>query len=520
MFHEEFYPTPPSLAAKLVSGIKGKNLSILDPSAGSGNLLDAVLTNLKNYTPKLYAIEPVPELQTILQGKKHRLIGTDFLTYKGDYLFDYIIMNPPFSDGDKHLLRAWDIMSNGEIRCILPKAMLENTYSASRKLLLDIISQHGSVEDVGSPFRDAERKTPVECVIVKLTKIDKSRKIKFEFENDTTPEININEEVFTNQVMRNDLVGNMILQFDNAKDAFVDFIKAFQKLKFYGTGLADTARIALNSIAMANHSSLYIHENVSANGAYNEFIDEVKGSMWRSMLGKTNVDKYMTVEVRKNFQEFTKQQGFMEFTHENVNSLVSMIFENRHNIMKAAIEHVFDVFTKYYEDNRCHIEGWKTNSAWKVNRTVILPYYVEMGYGLNFSPNHRKYDEYADIERVMCYISGISYDELTKPVPKDYQYNTGEHEKEYKYISLSTAIKRTRYGDNGWQRSHFFEFRCFKKQTIHIRFRDEWLWNEFNRMACDARNWLPPAEKKKWEEEKRQRANVQPNTLQLTNFNK
>lgn len=502
MFHEEFYPTPPSLVAKLLAGIDIDGCNILDPSAGSGNILDGVTNRIFRHSaqPKIYAIEIVPELQAILRQKKYRLIGDNFLNYSGDYLFDYILMNPPFSDGDKHLLHAWDVLKAGEIRCILPKTMIDKQFSSSRKLLANIIEQHGSIQDVGAPFRDAERRTPVECVIVTLKKQKSDHKLHLDFTVGEKPNnIQLDENTFQNAIATNDVVGNMIIQFDKAKESYIEFIQAFKKLEFYGAGLAEAERIALNTIATANHNTLRANDRITVNGAYNEFIDRMKSVIWSNVLDKTNVKKYMTSQVKQNFHEFAKEQGYMEFTKENVSNLVTMIFENRSNIMDQAIEQVFDIFTKYHSENRLHVEGWKTNSAWKVNRTVILPYFVCPGYNGNFNTEHRRWQEYEDIERVMCYISGTPYEHLTKPVDKQYEYRTPEYEKQYEALSLRNAIQRTKYGDSGWQESHFFMFRCFKKQTIHIKFKDEWLWKEFNMRACAHKNWLPASERKQWE---------------------
>ena len=57
----------------------------------------------------LYAIEKNLELQQIIRGKGYSLIYDDFLDYNSDYYFDYIIMNPPFDNGAKHLLKAWEL---------------------------------------------------------------------------------------------------------------------------------------------------------------------------------------------------------------------------------------------------------------------------------------------------------------------------------------------------------------------------------------------------------------------------
>jgi hypothetical protein len=44
----------------------------------------------------------------------------------------------------------------------------------------------------------------------------------------------------------------------------------------------------------------------------------------------------------------------------------------------------------------------------------------------------------------------------------------------------------------GWSESTFFEMKYYKKGTLHLKFKDEALWNDFNLAAARGRNWLPP----------------------------
>jgi hypothetical protein len=41
-----------------------------------------------------------------------------------------------------------------------------------------------------------------------------------------------------------------------------------------------------------------------------------------------------------------------------------------------------------------------------------------------------------------------------------------------------------------WYDSTFFEFKCFKKGTIHLKWKSESLWSRFNQAAAKAKNWL------------------------------
>jgi hypothetical protein len=89
-----------------------------------------------NNIPIPYCIEKDKQLQEMLIGKKYQVIDNDFLAYEPDMIFDYIIMNPPFSNGEKHFLKAWGIARNTEIVCLLNAENINNPYSESRKLII------------------------------------------------------------------------------------------------------------------------------------------------------------------------------------------------------------------------------------------------------------------------------------------------------------------------------------------------------------------------------------------------
>jgi hypothetical protein len=124
-----------------------------------------------------------------------------------------------------------------------------------------------------------------------------------------------------------------------------------------------------------------------------------------------------------------------------------------------------------------HIEGWKTNDKWKVNRKVILPNFLDVSINGYFRRNFSRWSEYSDIDKAMAYIMGKNLDDI---------------------ITLEEAIDTVRYGDHSVQESEFFKFRCYKKGTLHIEFKDKYLWQEFNMRACSGKNWLPESDKQEW----------------------
>lgn len=476
MNNSDFYPTPDSIIYKMlnpylkdISKRHGRNYTfknisnVLEPSAGNGNIVDWISNNVNlDKKDKIYTIESDSDLQYVLRGKGYRLIDSDFINYSGDYKFDLIIMNPPFSNGDEHLLKAWDIIKNGDIVCLLNYETINNPYSKQRKLLKQIIDDYGEYEYLGNVFSNAERQTNVEVALVRLYKKQEKEDFQFDFEKNEQ-QYDLNEETVKDTLAFNDITGNMLRQYEKTKEAYVDYIKAREKLKFYSQGLIDDKR-SVEGLASESYSGAR-----DLNHAYNNFLDDFKFYAWKNILEKLNIEKYLTQKEFDRFQEFAKEQGSVDLTKENIAQLIQFLMYNRETIMENAIVEVFDIFTKYYKENRIHIEGWKTNDFYKVNKKIILPNYIRMGFTNHFDTNIHYIRQFEDIDKVMSYITGKNYNDIYK---------------------LSHAVRDYEIGSNNKLETEFFKIRCFKKGTIHLYFKNDWLWAEFNQRATKGKNWL------------------------------
>jgi len=500
MFSNTFYPTPKEVIEKMLAPFTtehhGKTyyrltgLSILEPSAGKGNILDFIEDVTTDHKTKLYACEIDPELKYILQDKGYRVLAEDFLNYSGDYFFDLVIMNPPFNNASKHILKAWDVLSSGDIVALCNSETIKNPFNKERQQLKKLIESFGSVEHIGQVFLSdkAERKSPVECSIVRLKKVAQKSPFDFDFSklNAEHGEEELDENTLKNQVARRNVIHNMETQYKKMKSLFVEYMKIRQALKFYSKGILTEYSYP---IQMANEA---IEKTDSRAQAYNLFNDDLKQEIWKTVLSKTKVEKYMTTKVRENFDSFTKSQGYMDFNQENVDALVEMIFSNRHTIMEQAIIDVFDIMTKYYKENRCHVEGWKTNDKWKVNRKVILPHAIKFGeydtqshyreYGSSFKTSYHRDKDLPDIDKALCYLTGTLYESCV-PI-------SSALDERFKFIG---SVRPGNSFDNTVE-STFFNIKFFKKGTIHIEFKDRLVWELFNLTACSGKKWLPESE--------------------------
>lgn len=94
---EGFIPTPEPVVEQMLrlADIRD-NARVLEPSAGWGNIADAVRQRHPDIT--VDCIELVSSLRRILELKGHNLVSHDALSYTTADLYDTILMNPPFEN--------------------------------------------------------------------------------------------------------------------------------------------------------------------------------------------------------------------------------------------------------------------------------------------------------------------------------------------------------------------------------------------------------------------------------------
>ena len=472
----DFYPTPKEVIEKMVEPYV-QNISretyILEPSAGNGNIVD-YLSNLRCYKwdyikPNIHCIEKDLNMQSILRDKGYKLVGSDFLTHDNSQAYDLIIMNPPFSSGEHHLLKAWSVLDDGDICCLLNAETIRNPYTKVRETLINIISTYGSVEYLGNCFSDAERRTDVDVALVRLHKEETESKFKIDFDlkfNREDIEFNEDDLNQTTSVAVNDKLGAYIRAYNKSKEAFLSFAKSYEVLKQY------TETYAGQYFYFDSTIKEVMKEN-SIKGRYNEFDATMRSIAWRKIISIMGLDKFMTRKIASNFDDFIREQSNVSLTKENIFILLNMLATNSSDIMKQCCVDVFDELTKYYKENRMVVEGWKTNSSWKVNRKVVLPNVLREvnKWDRKYRSNYNSL--ICDIDKVLCYLSGRDYSRLVG-----------------NYLDLSTCIDNVSVGDSSKQSSGFFEFRCYKKGTLHLYFKDEKLWDIFNQVACENKNWI------------------------------
>ncbi len=107
-----YFPTPEPVVERLLrlaNILPGER--VLEPSAGNGNIADAI--RAQHPEADLEVIEISPDLREILELKGHNLVAYDFTNHAGEY--DTVVMNPPFENGQDidHVRRAFYLLKPG-----------------------------------------------------------------------------------------------------------------------------------------------------------------------------------------------------------------------------------------------------------------------------------------------------------------------------------------------------------------------------------------------------------------------
>ena len=478
MFGEEFFPTPSWIGHKMIDPllprIRGKRSqregalrSVLDPNGGDGALLDIIENEFKeSYArPRMSACEISPELAAVLQSKKYDLVGHDFLEFQPDFRIDCIVMNPPFSEGPAHILHAWEILEpRGELVSLVMATNVTRPHTKEMELLASFIEQFGSFEDLGPAFAHARRPTEVPIGLIRMSKPgDGAARFSFHFEAEQEEVADrqcLLEEAEGRELAHPDRIGAIVNQYKKTIDSFGDILKARNKVFFYGGRFC-----AVNPWETALKC---IEGQGSIEDAFEDFADKIRLGFWTQAMRDMGMEKYMTVELKKKLHEFVEQQGHMAFNKANITRMYETILFNRRGIMQQAVEAVFDLFTKFYKENRSHTEGWDSNLAWKVSRKVVLPWMIEARIGGGLRPRYGAPEKMQDIDKVMCYLSGKKIEEI---------------------VRIDTAIDNLPR-DAKTTKSTFFKLTAHKKGTLHLEFLDEALWNRVNIEACQGKGWI------------------------------
>lgn len=493
--NKDFYPTPDDVICKMLENIDTSLYSsILEPSAGKGNIIKALIN--KGYKGNIDFIEPVEEFCSIVKNikicdervKSHynqynyetkskypKYAGSNFLSFDTFKRYSLIIMNPPFSDGDKHLLKAIELIQNGgRVICLLNSETLNNPYSNTRKDLLNQLQKYNAeITDLGQAFRYADRKTDVNVSMIDITIPYKEEKT-YIFEG-LKKEQEDYENIFTSN--NTDIVISEPIQ--NLVEHYKSEILAGKRLFIeYGA-----IHKYLNTDEDENTGNrLYL--SVSN---FNEYIEMTRYKYWKKLLNQSSFTENMTGGMLKDFQTNLNNTRYIEFNYENIYQVAINSIKNAEKTIKQELVELFDKITYQSsynkEDNtKIHLyNGWKTNKAYKVDKKFILRVFYRSNYFMD-SLEHKGHE-----------ISRLIYDIEKAFAWLDYNIKKGVNFN-YIYGTIEDSIKQ---GNLRNIETNYFYVTLYKKGTVHFTAKDEKILKRFNLLCAQEKNWLPPSYAKK-----------------------
>lgn len=472
MFDPEFFPTPRPLIEQMLTKVSSDAKYFLDPSAGKGDIADVLKARDRWGSRQVDCIEIHPELIATLQGKGHTVVGTDWLTYSGVSYYDVILMNPPYSNGDEHLLKAWEFLYAGEIVCLLNAETLLNPYTERRQRLMALIEAHGDVDYLGPVFQQAERPTEVNVAQVYLKKVGEDDRL--DLWKEETPERPVDDSIGADPqwLAIRDTLGNKQHYYDQAN---AHMFKAFQHLR------KAALYLQANDLYVSGYDQLVHLALAHVGHARAEFARKHRKEAWRSVLTMMDFHKWLDKQQQEAMIRDIERDATIPFTKDNIKGTLETIWVQRRKLFEISVAHVFDELTKYHAENRHYPEGWKTNDNFKVNKRIVFPYgcRYEKDWGFEGLYAGSTIDIYNDLDRVVSVLDGQDFAQC---------YTIG--------AALERAFEREktrrRQGlsfDNATE-SAYFEIRFYKKGTVHLKWKSDPLWEGFNKTAAAGKRWL------------------------------
>lgn len=482
----DFYPTPIYIISKMLDSVDFKIISsVLEPSAGKGNIVDRIAEKFKyahsyGYNKEaiwdIDTIEIDENLQYILQGKNYRIVHNDFLTYNSYKKYDAIIMNPPFSNGDKHLLKAIEMQENGGIIvCLLNAETLKNPCSNTRIDLIQKLEKYNAkIEYIQNAFVDAERSTYVEIALIKID-IPKAENNSIILDELKKEERHKTDSEYNNYNLINaDFIKGIVEQYNFEIKAGLKLISEWNALKlnmFKGCELTIICNKDIND-----------RYKDSSKDLHNSYIKDVRSKYWKALFESDKFMGLFTSNLRNEYLNKVKELCDYDFSVYNIYTIRVQLNKHMLKSMEDTILKLFEEFShkhSWYNETSGNIHyynGWKTNKAYKINKKIIIPLngFRDLQYSWGkFEPtNYNVINKLTDVEKVFNYLDSGRTEEM----------------------NLQECLKFAEgYGETKKIETKYFLLTFYKKGTCHIEFKDLDLLQKFNLFGFQRFGWLPPS---------------------------
>ena len=449
---------------------------MLEPSAGKGDILDGVKSS--GHWCAIECAEIDANLREVLRGKRYFVVAEDFLSWDAQTRYDLIMMNPPFQNGDYHLLHALDLMKHGgQIVCLLNAATLDNAESPVRRDLMQRLeSYNAEIKTIPDAFKNAERTADVDVVLIY---VDIPKQVQDSYSLDDLrkaadlPPCNIE----SNQLAFNNPLEALVQHYQVEARIGLKMLDEYDRL---GSMLKSEKENIINISLFSSEltrAEAHGEDGYKYNSRQNYYIRELRSRYWQKLFDRPELRQLMTQQVQSEWNLKINELRSYDFTMPNILQIQKDLASNLISSVDDAILQMFDKLT--YENsmekngNIHYYNGWKTNKAMMINKKVIVAFYglYDPRYGGCWW-EYKTYDFLEELEKIFTYL--------------DVGRTDGSNVREVVHDSIDRNY-------NG-RKLHckYFDLEYKKKGTVHIFFTNLELLKKFNIFGGRKKQWLPP----------------------------
>lgn len=481
----DFYPTPADLAAQMLAEVDVVGKVILEPSAGKGDIVDALIAR---GAAQVLACENDPNLKWTLQmvlypgDPRFRFLKDDFLAVTREEVshVDAIVMNPPFSAAARHILHAWDIAPDGCTVVALCNAdSFQHNGTQAWQKVREAVEAHGRSLTFVDAFATAERQTGVLVALLTLRKEAAAADPFADYflsEDDDIPAGGTKAGLMPYNAVR-DIVNRYVEAC--RKFAEVDRLsKEINALAQYSEPKREGESYAYAPYLPITFGAR-LRDGNGTSITFETYKKELQKYYWDVIFHKLNLEKYSTSKLREQLRRFVEQQKGMPFTMRNIYAVLDIVIQTNAQRMREALVEAFEAICSFSADNSTAGEKWKTNSDYMVNRRFIVPWMCEGSNRYSsYDTVHFTYNgerSLDDIVKALCFVTATRWEDI--PDIRRFEWD------------------KAAWGT--WYEWGFFRIRFYKKGTVHCEFLDEDVWYRFNAEVARIKGWSLPANTRK-----------------------
>ena len=480
----QFYATPPWLVAKLWATFRSRDFKhILEPAAGNGDLARGGQS--EEFEGRFYktrraidVIELDVTKHDTLRAAGFTVVGLDFLQHEGGAHYSHVIGNPPFRHGAAFLLKAFDMLWNGEISMLLNAQTIKNPFSAERQRVCKLIEQYGSAEFVTGAFMgpEVDRTTDVEVAVVHLVK---PAEASVDWIGPLIASMAVSPEEDQGIVLPGELqlpnsfVETQVAAFRAAVKAMREAAKAEAVAGLYAKRIGET--MAQSNDRKADRPEAVAAESIRDALANGHAV--LKDRAWTSILRSTDTLSRLSSKVQKAAEAQFAVIKTLDFTVVNVRAFLCGIVESQPRMQVETAMDVFDQVTRFWSENTVFYRGWKSNDKHRTcGRRMRTTRFILPGFGRDSYSRSLSWDgerQLADFDLVFAMLDGKAQPELG-------------------LVHLfRTEFDRLKLGER--LSCAYFDVRYYRQAgTLHMFPRDKALVDRLNRLVGKHRAWLPP----------------------------